>query len=479
MPFQTIPLNITGPSAEHRDRSLSSQFTQNFYPELMRGGKSEFTIQSFPGQSLDGATTGEDRGSWEMQNIGYRVVGSSLVEVSSNGTHTSRGTITGLGRCTFYDDGTNLVICSDDSAIFNYIQSSKVLTAITDANIIGSTAVTGINNQAVYTNVDIGAGVDFVVADVGDPTTATGLNAGKVEDDPGKLVRAYAFDDLIYMFTERTVPLYWNNGALNPPLDRVTGRVIEKVGIGALHSVANTDKFVYWLGDDRTVYKAIQGNTKPVSTIPLAHAFEGFTVVSDAVGYTFRIEGQNFYVLSFPSENKTYCLNEDLDVDGWFNLSADTSRGKYNATSHMFVYNKHLLSDETNGNLYKLDVNEYTNNTQTIQRIRTLASIHGGLVGAPGKEIRMSRFELIMKKGMGLISGQGVDPLIIIEYSIDGGESFAEGDFVKVGRLGETNIRVEWFSMLTFDDLIIRITTSDPVYYSLHSAAIDLRLTGR
>ena len=251
------------------------------------------------------------------------------------------------------------------------------------------------------------------------------------------------------------------------------------MGIEALHSVANTDKFVYWLGDDRTVYKAIQGNTQPVSSIPLAHAFEAFTTVSDAVGFTFRIEGQNFYVLSFPAENKTYCLNEDLGKDGWFNLSADTKRGKYNATSHMFVYNKHLLADETNGDLYKLDINAYTNNTQTIQRIRTMASIHGGLSGAPGKEMEMSRFELVMKKGMGLITGQGENPQIIIEYSIDGGESFAHGDFAEVGRLGETNIRVEWFNMMTFYDLIIRMTTSDPVYYSLDSAAIDMRLTGR
>jgi len=319
MPFQTIPLNITGPSAEHRDKSLSSQFTQNFYPEVMRGGKSEFTTQSFPGQSLDGSAAGLDRGSWEMQNTAYRVAGSTLFEVSASGTHTPRGTITGLSRCTFYDDGVNMVICSDQSDIFNYVQATKVLTAITDANIVGSTAVTGINNQAVYTNVNIAAGIDFVVADVGDPTTATGLNAGKVEDDPGRLVRAYAFDDLIYMFTERTTPLYWNNGALNPPLDRVTGRVIEKVGIEALHSVANTDKFVYWLGDDRTVYKAIQGNTQPVSTIPLANAIEAFETVSDAVGYTFRIQGQNFYVLSFPTENKTFCIDEDyLGLNGLY-----------------------------------------------------------------------------------------------------------------------------------------------------------------
>lgn len=479
MAFETVPLNITGPSAEHRDKSLSAQFTQNFYPEPLRGGKSEFTTQSFPGQSLFGATVGADRGQWEMQNIGYRVAGNKLEEVQSDGTHIDRGTITGDARCTFADDGTNMIICvSDGSAVFQYTQSTKALILVTNVNIVGSTAVTFLNNKFFYTNVNIPAKVDFVVSDVGDGTTASGLNAGQVEDDPGKLIYAYSFEDLIWMFTERTVPLYWNNGASKPPLDPVTGRKIEKVGLKSLHSVANTDKFVYWLGDDNTVYRGISGQARPITSIPLAHAIENYPDTSDAIGYTAKFEGQNFYFLTFPSANKTWCLSEALGVDGWFNLSSDTDRGRYKATSHMFVYNKNLIADESNGNLYQLDINAYTNNTETIQRIRTLASIHGGLIGKPGKNLEMSSFELIMKKGVGIVTGQGDDPLIIIEYSIDGGDSFIHGQFVEVGRLGKTNIKVKWDNMATFYDLIIRLTTSDPVYYSLQSASIELQLAG-
>jgi hypothetical protein len=443
----------------------------------MRGGKSEFTTQSFPGQSLLGSTTGADRGEWEMQNVGYRVAGTTLFEVGSTGNHIARGTIDGTLRCTFADDGKNMIICSD-GLVFQYTQATQTLITVTNVNIVGSTAVSFLNNKFFYTNVDINADVDFVVSNVGDGTTASGLNAGLVEDDPGKLIYAYAFEDRMYMFTERTVPIYWNNGDSQPPLVPVEGRVIEKIGLDSLHSVANTDKFIYWLGDDKMVYRAISGNAQSISSIPVAHAMEGYEKTNDAVGYTFRMEGQNFYVLTFPTENKTWCLSEALGIDGWFNLSADTNRGKYNATSHMFVYGKHILADETNGNVYELDIDAFSNDTLPIQRIRTLASIHGGLVGLPGKRIQMSSFELIMKKGVGLITGQGEDPLIIIEFSTDGGKSFKQGDFVRVGRQGETNLKVKWDNMDSFYDLIIRITTSDPVYYSLQSASIEARLAG-
>ncbi len=56
--------------------------------------------------------------------------------------------------------------------------------------------------------------------------------------------------------------------------------------------------------------------------------------------------------------------------------------------------------------------------------------------------------------------------------------SFKQGQFVKVGRMGQTNLKVKWDNVESFYDLIIRITTSDPVYYSLQTASIEAKLAG-
>jgi hypothetical protein len=160
-------------------------------------------------------------------------------------------------------------------------------------------------------------------------------------------------------------------------------------------------------------------------------------------------------------------------------VSADRDGGKYNATSHQYIYGKHLVADAANGNLYELDLETFDNNGTEIHRTRVMSSIHGGLFNAPGKRVEMSRFELILDTGVGLISGQGEDPQIMIEASYDQGKSFGPGTWMKIGRLGQTNIRAEWWNMKSFYDLIIRITTSDPVHYTILSGAIDLRLAGR
>ena len=91
----------------------------------------------------------------------------------------------------------------------------------------------------------------------------------------------------------------------------------------------------------------------------------------------------------------------------------------------------------------------------------------------------MSRLEFIIETGVGLITGQGSDPKIIIEASYDGGKSWTTGAWLRIGRLGETNVRAEWFSLKSFYDMIVRITTSDPVSFNLYSGAVDLRLAGR
>ena len=67
----------------------------------------------------------------------------------------------------------------------------------------------------------------------------------------------------------------------------------------------------------------------------------------------------------------------------------------------------------------------------------------------------------------------------MIDVSKDGGKSWDDKGSVRVGRLGESTLKVELFLLDSFYDAIFRITTSDPVPYEIYSAVADLRLAGR
>jgi hypothetical protein len=470
--FQTSPINVVGPSYQSRTRPLSSQSTVNFYQEFDESGKTPTVLHSWPGQKLIGNAGGKDRGQHVMKRVRYRVSGSNLYRTEANGTQTDLGVIAGTQRCIFANDGENMFIVNAGN-VQQYSNLTNSLSTVTDPDIVGSIAVDFLNNQFIYTKPNL-----FIISDVGDGSTASGLNAAQAESQPDDLIRAYVFDGIANMMGETTNEPWYNSRSGSPPFERIDTQ-ITSVGLAGIHAIDSNDNFMYWLGDDRQVYRGTRSSAQRISNPAISHAIDNYTTVSDAIGWTMTLEGQNFFVLTFPSANKTWAINEGLGTDGWFELSNDFDTGLYNATSHSYLNGSHYVADRLNGNLYELDLDTFTNNGDAINRIRTMSSIHGGLVDKPGKEVQMSRFELILETGVGLISGQGVDPKIMIEASYDGGKSFDGGTWMDIGRLGETNIRAEWFSLNSFYDLVIRISTSDPVHYTIMTGAIDWRLTGR
>ena len=476
MPFQTIPVNVTGPSYQSRSRPLSSQVTQNWYQQFSDSGKETFVLLPFPGLKVLGNATGIDRGFHRMAEINYQVKGTSLYEISKTGAHTLRGSIPGTGRAIIADDGINMFIVTD-LKVWQYSTDTNAVVEVTNVNITGAKSVGFFNNQFIYTFDKFST-----VSAVGDGSTASGLDIIGEETLPDDLVRDFVFDEVIYRCGVRSIVGWYNNPSLTPPIDRLSGRVFN-IGLAAINSIANTDKAFYWLGDDFAIYRSSAGRAERISTDAISNELQKFSDVSDAIGNTFTFEGQDFYSITFPSGNKTFVVNEELGDSGWFELSSGINSPhkstKYQGTSIINAYGQNMVADVDNGNVYKLDLNTYMNNGEPLQRIRVTQSVNGDLLGAKGKRVQMSCLKLIMETGVGVIDGQGDNPRIMIEYSDDGGNTWRGGSWPRVGRLGQFTLQVEWFDLGSFYDRIFRISTTDPVNYSIYTATIDLRLAGK
>jgi hypothetical protein len=474
MTFTTVPVQITGASYQSRSRPLSSQRTVNWYQQASKQAKEPFVLMPFPGLLFNAEDLGEDRGFHRKGEALYQVKGEGLYFIGANGRTGFQGTIPGTDRCIMASDGDSLFIVSN-TGVYHFL--SGVITLVTDSNIVGAKSVDFINNQFLYTSTDF-----TTVSNVGDGTTANGLNKIGEETNPDELVRDYVFDELIYRFGTRTIATWYNSGVGNPPIEKLQGRTFE-VGLAAIHSVANTDNALYWLADDRRIYRTTSGAKEVISTMPISNEIDKYAKlfigsISDAIGSTFTIGSDSFYVLTFPRNDKTFLYNENLGELGWSELSSGTEGGRYQGNSFADAYGKTYVADVTNGNIYTLDFDTYTNNGDPIRRERVTGSVHGGLVGAPGARLQMSKAKFIMETGVGLIDGQGDNPKIMIEYSDDGGRTFQHGAWPRVGRLGEFTLQVEFFNLGTFYDRIFRISTSDNVNYSIFSGTIDLRLAG-
>lgn len=468
MSFNTIPVEVAGGSYQSKTKPLSSQRSVNFYPQATPQAKEQFVLMPFLGLKPLSSGAGIDRGLHRMSQVLYQVLGNKLVTYDRDFNATELGDVAGEDRCIMANDGENLfIVCA--AAVYHYSVITGLLNIVTDSNIVGAKSVAFINNQFIYTKDKLS-----VVSNVGDGTTADGLNAIGEESLPDKMVRDFIFDDIIYRCGERSVVAWYNSGVGKPPIEKLQGRIFQ-IGLAAKHSIARTDEAFYWLGDDFSIYQSNAGAKNKISTDAMSYAISKFTNISDAYANTFVIDGMNYYSITFPSENRTYVLSESLGKQGWFDLESADS-GYYQGSSFIDVYNQTVVADSNNGKLYKLDDETFTNDGELILRSRTTGTVNGDLLGAKGKLCQMSKIVFIMESGVGLMSGQGENPRILVEYSDDGGYTWKHGGWPRIGRLGERTLRVEFFDLGKFYDRTFRVSVSDPVPVYIYSATIDLRL---
>jgi hypothetical protein len=474
MPYAEVPLNITGPSYQSRSKPLSSQRTVNWYQQLSEGGKDNYVLMPFPGLKVFATSNPEaDRGLWRMAEVLYQVKGNTLYRISNAGVYESLGEIPGKERCIMADDGINLFIVTNRK-VYHYNSDDNSINQVTDPDIDGAISVDIINNQFIYTKEKF-----TTISNVGDGTQANALNVIGAETKPDNLVRDYVFEQIIWRFGERTIEGWWNSGVGQPPIERLDGQMFD-VGCASKYSITQTDEFFYWLGDDYAIYRATGGAKQRISTDAISNELRSFDRIDDAIGNTFTIQGQNFYMITFPGAGRTFVNNEALGNNGWFELSSGVNGGIYQGSEVVSCYGKNLVADFKTGKIYELDLQTYTNNLEPIRRERVLQAIDARIIGGKQRNrVGMDRLYINMETGVGLIDGQGDNPRIMVEYSDDGGRTWSHGSWPRVGRLGEFVLLVQWDNLETFYNRIIRISTTDPVNYSVYSASAGLRLAGR
>jgi hypothetical protein len=462
-----VTINLTGGSYKHKSLPVSAQRTINFIPQVVDDPitKNKYILNSFVGQKLFSTVAGKSRGMFFHKGLLYRVVGNNLYSVLNNGTHNLLGSVPGNDKCIF-DALDNKVIFIADRKAFVFDGSS--LTQITDSDLDPPDSVAVLNKHAIFDgNFD-----QFVVSNAGDPFTIDGLNYAAAESKADNLIRCYAFDQSVYMFGETTIEQWWNSGVGKPPFDRVEGSIIN-IGLGGILGVCSNLNYIYFFGNDRKVYRMKGSSVEPVTNQVLVQEFSSYTTVSDVRLWSMDIDNINYVVVSFPTANRTWCYIQGGD---WFEWSSGTSGGRNRADGYVYAYNKHLVEDYENGNIYELTSDVYTENNNEILRQRDSAPLDGAIFGYPGKKITMNELIINIETGTGLISGQGSDPVIMLSFSDDGGRTFSTERWGTVGKLGLYQYRVRFNSLGSFYNRILRIKTSDPVYYCIRDVIADIEV---
>lgn len=478
--FKTVPLNIVGPDAEHRDSSFSSQKTMNFIPESHNTGASNAILVPWPGSKPFSTITGTNpRGIREFGGVTYKISDTTLYSVDSIGVEASIGTIAGTQRCVMRDDGTNLIITTGtkwyqfDGVVLSEFSPPVTSTGLT---LTAGNSVDFLNGFAIY---DVSDGF-FYMSDFGDPDSFQNNNFARAESSPDDLKVVFVFNERAYLMGSRTIET-WFISSGNPPLKKTQNGTMP-VGLKDIHSVAASQDFVYFRGDDGWIYRFSSTQAKNITSSYAANAFETFAD-DTAESYVVEIQGGTFYVINFTQNNQTWVFSESSHelspgVNDWFRVSSGSEQDIYIGAMYHKAFNKHLIEKKNSGDILELDLNTFTDDGDCIARVRETAPINGGLLGKEGSRLEMSWLEVVMKKGVGTASGSGVDPRIFLQGTFDGAESYSNEEEIEIGRTGETMFKVRWYHSESFYEAAFRVTGYDPVFYSIHSASIGLKFVG-
>lgn len=191
---------------------------------------------------------------------------------------------------------------------------------------------------------------------------------------------------------------------------------------------------------------------------------------NDAVGFSYTQSGDTFYALTFPDDDITYVY--DVDAKLWHERSSpDTGRWQVAGHGYLSTSEKHYCTHSGVANLFTLDLETYQESTESVIRRRITQIMH-----VDRRRIELNELELEFSTGVGLTTGQGSDPQVMLRYSVDGGKTWSKELWRDIGLRGDYHRRVLYRNLGIGRQYVFDISVSDPVECVLANAYVTYNL---
>ena len=175
----------------------------------------------------------------------------------------------------------------------------------------------------------------------------------------------------LYILGTQTTEVWDNAGQANFTFARNQNTFIEWA-CAARSSVARANNTIYFLAQSQTggrVVMQMAGYTpQKISNSAIDYQLSTYSTVSDAFAFTYQQEGHEFYVLTLPTAGVTFVY--DISTQAWHQRQSLSGGNQIQwfPSSYTFNYNKCLVGDTNTGNIYYLDMTNYTENGNAITR---------------------------------------------------------------------------------------------------------------
>lgn len=468
---------FSGPSYTSLSKVAAADRSVNWYTEKIESGtgKTDFAQYPCPGWSLYCTlpTTPFRPDFYTLNGSTFAVGGDVLYQLpfSVGGTPVARAT--GLHNV----DNGRVTLAGNGDAGFQLVYTSQSRIYCLNLQTSVNTPIADISATVVHYQNGYFIGLDPNRSEInlafGDGTVWDALDVSQRGDRPDKWIAMLPSHNELWLFGLQTTSVYYLSD--DPDLPWIPNpSVFIPYGIYAPDSAANVSGTPMWLGQGEdgglVVFRAQGYSAVRVSNHAIEHLLSTYTQQTAAKADVYQEMGHVFYVLRFPNDP---AVVYDATTGLWHERGQGQGLdfGPYPVVGHTFMNGRHLVGDPETGNIYIQDASIATDLTGAgMVRVRRAPHVFDqeGL-----RNVRYSRLQVDLETGLGLVTGQGSDPQLMLRYSDDGGQSFGNEMSTSAGMIGDYLATAEWFMLGQSRDRVFELRVSDPIPWRLLGAYID------
>lgn len=469
-----IPFN--GPAYEAMSPFLSNQICRNFFLHKwseMDGDK--FSLVGAPGlkQYAIPGVTGEVRGMTTYNSILYVVVDRYLYRLYTPENKEVIGELdSSVGVVSMATNGVDLTLV-DGLAGYTFDFATEVFSVITDEDFHPADKIVYVDGYYLVNRKGTG---QIWRSDFQNGSSWDGLAFDSAGSNPDNIVGMEAYNKDVYTLGELSSEVWVNAGLPTFNFVPIEGAFLE-TGIVGPHASAATNNAIFWLGRDKDgkgrVFQVVSRSPSTVSNSAIIRSFRSWGDLSDVISFSYEQEDHSFVVFTSPSANKT--LVYDSTTGQWHERSSrvDGVDGRWRANCHCFFDNKNLVGDFRNGKIYEVDLDTYEEDGEDLISVRRTPVMRDDQ-----RRITVSRLQVVTDPGVGVSTGddQDMDPKMSFRFSRDAGRTWITGDYMSMGKIGETENRAQVWQLGQGRNWVFEISVSARVKRIILGATAEVTI---
>lgn len=387
---------LTG-AYQARSVIASAQRCVNLYIEKNPGDE-EFPTTHYPTPGLKKlfASGSVWRGLYTASNGKlYGAVDNRMVMINDDYSLVELGWVgPGTDPIKMFDNTEWLIVIRGKTAGYMIELATNVMSAITSDAFYGSSRVEYLDGYFIFNRPEtrefywsLVNQVDFDALDFASKTGSSDL-----------LVAVAITRRNIFLMGKSNTEIWTNTGGANSTFARLDGAYFE-FGCHSANSVVTSDGSIYWLSRTKEgldmVMRTVNYDRERISTFAIETEFQTYERTDDAQGFICQINGHYWYVIAFPTANKTWVF--DIATNEWHELESlnpNGSVGRHRSNCYAFWNDMHIVGDYSNGSVYEMRTDTFSEDGRPIQRIRSFPHL-----ADDGNRITYKMFQASMQMG--------------------------------------------------------------------------------